>query len=184
MSTGYQIYDQSAPYFVTFQIVNWVDLFTRSTYRNIFMKSLKYCQEKKGLEVFAWVIMSNHVHLMIRSSTHDLSGTVRDLKKFSSKAFINAIKNSDESRKDWMLKIFSESNGKHQVWTHENHAEQLYSNGFIQQKLDYIHKNPVKARIVENAFDYLYSSARNYAGMEGLIEVIRVGDACNHRFFG
>ncbi len=76
MSTGYKISEKVGAYFLTFQIVGWVDIFTRKVYRDIAIDSLKYCQKNKGLEIFAYVIMSNHIHLFARSSTGDLSGEI------------------------------------------------------------------------------------------------------------
>jgi REP element-mobilizing transposase RayT len=181
MPTGYQIKDQSAAYYMTFQVVFWIDLFTRQMYREIVIESLKYCQKEKGLEIFAWVIMSNHIHLLARSSENNLSGVIRDFKKFTSKAFIEKISAADESRKEWMLRLFKHAagrqnkNGNFQVWTHENHAVEVYGNSFIQSKVDYIHDNPVRAGIVRNAQDYKYSSASAYADQEGLLEIIKVG---------
>ena len=64
--------------------------------------------------------------------------------------------------------------GKYQVWTHENHAIQLYSNEVIQQKVDYIHTNPVHNGLVEKPEDYIYSSAKNYVGEIGLLPIIQV----------
>jgi REP element-mobilizing transposase RayT len=81
MPTGYQIQDQSKPHFLTFQVVYWIDIFTRKVYRDMVINSLKYCQQEKGLEIFAWVIMSNHIHILARSSTSKLSDTIRDFKK-------------------------------------------------------------------------------------------------------
>ena len=178
MSGGYKIDDQYGTYFLTFTIVNWVDLFTRQVYRDLFLDSLRYCQEKKGLIVYAWVIMSNHLHLVISTDEGNLSGIIRDLKSFTSKSFIDAIKTENESRRNWLLKQFAFEASKHkrnkkfQIWTHHNHPIELISNKFIDQKINYIHENPVKAGIVDNAEDYKYSSARNYAGEKGLIEVV------------
>ena len=84
-----------------------------------------------------------------------------------------------ESRRDWMKLVF-EYHGKYknkqtnQVWTHENHAEHIYSQRFIEQKVDYIHNNPVRAGIVSRPEDYLYSSASNYAELDSIIEVIKL----------
>ena len=62
MSTGgYKITDQGAMYFVSFAVVGWIDIFSRKEYRDIIIESLKYCQEHKGLVIYAWCIMSNHV---------------------------------------------------------------------------------------------------------------------------
>jgi REP element-mobilizing transposase RayT len=133
------------------------------------------------MEIYAYVVMSNHVHLLVRSDIDDLSGTIRDFKKFTSKAIIEAIEtNSQESRREWMLRLFAHAakrqnkEGKYQFWTHENHAELIYSNSFIEQKLSYIHENPVRAGLVDFAENYLYSSARNYADMEALIEIDKI----------
>ena len=61
MSTGYQIEDQSALYYLTLQVVDWVDVFTRPIYRDIAIDSLRYCQQNRGLQIFGYVIMSNHI---------------------------------------------------------------------------------------------------------------------------
>jgi len=180
MPTGYKITDQTEVHFLTFGIVNWIDLFTRLEYRNILVDSLKYCQENKGLEIYAWVIMSNHVHILCRSNMGDLSGTIRDLKKFTSRSFWEIINSPVESRSNWMVNIFRFEASKHsrnenyQIWTHDNHAEEIYTNKFIDQKIEYIHNNPVKAGIVFRPEDYLYSSARDYCGEKGLLEVVVV----------
>jgi REP element-mobilizing transposase RayT len=132
-----------------------VDIFTRKVYRDIVIDSLRYCQENKGLEIYTFVIMSNHIHLLIRSDIGKLSDT---------------IDSESESRREWMLNLFEfaakqhKRNEKYQIWTHENHAELIYSDKFIFQKIDYIHENPVRAGIVEKAEDYLYSSAGSFAG--------------------
>ena len=180
MSTGYQIQEQDELHYVTFQVVKWIDLFTRKVYRDIVIDSLRFCQANKGLEIYAFVIMSNHVHLLVRSSIGHLSDTIREFKSFTAKQILQAIQTESESRKEWMLNLFEFSakqhkrNEKYQIWTHENHAEIIYSNKFINQKINYIHENPVRAGIVENASDYLYSSARDYAGKSSLIDVILV----------
>jgi len=180
MSTGYKITEQDRLYFVTLQVVEWIDIFSRESYRKIIVQNLRYCQKNKGLEIYGWVLMSNHMHALLRSNTGDLSGTLRDFKSFTSKKIIEEIESSSESRKDWMLRLFKETAYKHkrnstfQFWTHENHAELIYSNKFIEQKLDYIHKNPIRAGIVSNADDYVYSSARNYAGEKGLLNVTQL----------
>jgi len=177
MSAGYQIEDQSALYYLTLQVVDWIDVFTRPIYRDIIIDSLKYCQKNKGLQIFGYVIMSNHIHLIANSPEGHLSETLRDFKKFTAKTIIDSIKEGNESRRDWMLNRFEfnaqqhSRNENYQLWTHENHAVILYSNDFIQEKLEYLHNNPVRARIVEKSEDYLYSSARNYADLDGMLDI-------------
>ncbi len=176
MSTGYQIIDQKAPYFLTFQIVDWVDIFTRKIYKDIIIDSFKFMIENRKFQLFAYVIMSNHVHLIAQSEGR-LSDNIRDIKKFTCVKIIETIKAQQESRKDWLLDIFrtngesNKANKEYQVWTHENHAVLLNSNAFIKSKVDYIHNNPVRSGIVEKPEDYLYSSARNYASLKAPIDI-------------
>ena len=181
MGESYQIRDQSGLYYFTFQVVGWADIFTRQCYRDIVLDSFTYCRKKKGLELFAYVIMTNHIHTIMRSKNEKLSDLVRDFKKYNSKRILKEVAtNNKESRKDWLEMIFkyyakfNKRAGEKQLWTHENHAIVLYSNAFIIEKLDYIHTNPVKAGIVEYPEQYLYSSARNYAGLPGILDIIEL----------
>jgi putative transposase len=82
MSRKYKFNDSQKPYFVSFAVVDWVDLFTRNVYRDILVDSLRYCQKEKDLELYAWCIMLSHVHLIISSKTSDLSDIMRDMKGF------------------------------------------------------------------------------------------------------
>ena len=180
MPTGYQIKDQEALYYLTFQVVFWVDIFTRQSYREIIIDSLKHCQQAKGLEIYAFVIMSNHVHVLVRSSNGNLSSTIRDFKKYTSKRIIEEIINGTESRREWLLRLFSYSakrqnkKGNYQVWTHENHAIEVYSNTFLEEKVAYIHANPVRSGIVKSPEEYVYSSAKCYAGEKSILEIIPI----------
>ena len=129
-----------------------------------------------NLNIFAYVIMSNHVHLLIRAGQNNLSDVLRDMKTYTSKKMISSIYSEPESRREWMLKLFAHAASQHQrnenyqVWTHENHPEEIFSPSFTFQRINYIHENPVRAGIVEMPEDYLYSSARDYAGMKGLVQ--------------
>jgi len=178
MSNGYKISEQDELHFVTFQVVRWIDIFTRKVYRDIVIDSLRYCQQNKGLEVYAFVVMSNHIHAILRSSTGRLSDTIREFKSFTAKQMLDAIHQESERRSEWMLSEFEfaakkhKRNEKYQLWTHENHPIILYGNAIIQQRINYIHDNPVRSGIVANQEDYLYSSARAYAGMDCMLDVI------------
>jgi REP element-mobilizing transposase RayT len=177
MTRGYKIHDQFATYFLTFQIVQWVDIFTRQLYRDIVIDSFNFCRLNKGFELFGYVIMSNHIHLIANSKEGKLSDTIRDMKRHTSTLILEKFMEESESRRVWMDLVFKYAAGAHtrnntfQLWTHDNHPEEIISNKFLMQKLDYIHQNPVRAGIVTNPEDYLYSSARNYAGLESVCEV-------------
>ena len=183
MSRKYKIQDQSVLYFVTFTVIQWLDVFIRKEYKDIFLDSIRYCQQNKGLEVYAYCIMSSHVHMIIgQSGSQKLEDIIRDIKKFTAVKIVEAIKsNSRESRRELFIWLFERagkqnSNNKNfQFWQQHNHSIELNTNEMIDQRLDYIHNNPVEAGIVMSPEEYLYSSAVNYAGLpEKLIEVILI----------
>ena len=167
-------------YFTTSTVVDWLDVFTRPIYKHILLESLEYCQANKELEIYAWVLMTNHLHMIVDTIGSDSIGDVmRDFKKFTSKRIVKAIQeNEQESRQEWLMNRFRfrAANDKKvtnfKFWQEDNHVETIYSYDFFKQKLDYIHQNPVRQEIVAQAEDYMYSSARNYAGMDGLLNVI------------
>ncbi len=127
----------------------------------------------------AWCIMSNHLHMIVgRNRDNKIEDIIRDFKKYTSVHVCRAIENNpSESRKKWMLEIFRNEaihSNKHQkycFWQDSYHPIELSYNKIMDQKLNYTHENPVDAGIVEHAEDYLYSSARDYIGRKGLIDV-------------
>ncbi|SHE70040.1 REP element-mobilizing transposase RayT [Mariniphaga anaerophila] len=173
MSRKYKFYNPDGVYFVSFAVQGWIDVFTRNKYKNILVDNLKYCQQHKGLEIFAWCIMTNHIHLIIRAKDgYLLQDILRDFKKYTSKTIIKAIEeNIQESRKEWLMQQFKTSEG-YRFWRSDNKPVELWNNKVIDQKIDYVHKNPVEEGIVFRAEDYLYSSAADYAGGKGLLDVI------------
>jgi len=178
MSDQYTARDPDGIYFLTFTIVDWVDIFTRQSYKEIVVNSLKYCQSAKGLRLFAFCLMTNHIHLIASSNgKNKLFEIIRDFKKFTNRAIIEEIKNGNESRKKWILNKFAFA-GKYlerienfKVWQDGYHAVELTSNNFTYQKLNYIHQNPVRAGIVAEPEHYIFSSASNYSNLGGVIDV-------------
>ena len=180
MSRSYKFYNPDGLYFVSFAVVEWLDVFTRNLYKDILVESLAYCQQKKGMEIVAWCIMTNHVHLIFRSIKGQRPELLLgDFKRFTSKAIVMAIKeNPQESRKEILLEQFRKaalksSNVKHyQFWQHDNKPIELWSNSVIQEKIDYIHQNPVIEGLVFRPEDYPYSSAVDYSGEKGMLDDI------------
>jgi putative transposase len=179
MPSKYVIGDHQAPHFITFSTVQWIDALSRPEIKHLILDSFRYCQAEKGLILYAYVIMSNHVHIIAAAAeSFILSDILRDLKKFTSKAIFHEIKeNPMESRKKWMIWLF-ESNGKRninnkyfQVWQQKNHPIELSNNYLMDQKLEYLHNNPVKAGLVYEPQHYVFSSAIDYAGGRGLIPI-------------
>ena len=181
MSDKYKIKDNEAAYFITLTTVGWVDVFTRRNQKLAIVNSIKYCQKHKGLVIFAWCLMPSHLHMLCRVEVEGgLSDLLRDFKKFTSKQVVQLVMEEPESRREWMLSHFKDAcshltrSQNYKVWQDGNHAVEVFSNTFIYEKLDYIHQNPVEDMIVANAEDYLFSSARNYAGLDFLIDVITI----------
>ncbi|HTF82404.1 MAG TPA: transposase [Cytophagales bacterium] len=176
MAFAYSIKDPGAVHFVTFTVHQWADVFTRQLYIDEFLSSIKYCQEHKGLEVYAWVVMSNHVHMILRAQDENLSDVIRDLKKYTSKNIYKAIADHPkESRKEWLLRVLSHED---RIWFWEEgyHGEQIFDVGFYESKLNYIHMNPVRAGIVEKEEEYLNSSASAiYGTRAGKINLSKFG---------
>ena len=81
MSTKYKINNPEGIYFISFAVVNWIDVFTRKDYKDIFVDSINYCINNKGLKVYSWVIMTNHIHLILSANNGNLSDIIRDFKK-------------------------------------------------------------------------------------------------------
>lgn len=169
MSRKYKFREANGAYFISFATVYWIDVFTRVDYFDIMIESFDYCRKQKGLELYGYCIMPSHVHLIFRSSLGDPSGLIRDLKGFTSKKILKAIEeNPQESRKEWLLWMFEKAGKKNsnvqfrQFWQQNNQPIEIWSLKVFEQKLNYIHNNPLVAGFVTNPIDWKYSSARNY----------------------
>ena len=154
------------PFFVTFPVVGWIDVFTRAEYCDLFLSSLDFCRKHKGLKVYAYCVMSSHVHLIISHEESRLPDILRDLKSFTAKQIIAAIEsNPQESRRDWMLHMFKffanqkAQNSEYQFWQKTSFPIELITAAVFDQKVDYIHQNPVKAMLVNDETAFVYSSA-------------------------
>ena len=184
MSRNYKFHNPEGTYFVSFAVVEWIDVLTRNEYKDILLESLSFCQQNKEMEVFAWCIMTSHLHLVFRSACENKPEDILgDFKRFTSRKVVQAIiENPKESRKDWLLEQFSKaaeqsSNvNKYQFWRHDNKPIELWSNKVITEKITYIHNNPVEEGLVFRPEDYVYSSARDYSGEKGLLNNVIVLD--------
>ena len=182
MSRNYKFYNNSGLYFVSFATINWIDVFTRQIYFDVLADSISYCRTKKGMELYAYCFMPNHVHLLFRSANEDPSGLIRDFIKHTSKKVMEAIENNaQESRKEWLLWMFRRAGNKNatttksQFWQQHNRPIELWSEKVIKQKIDYIHNNPIESGFVCNAEDWKYSSARNFQDDFTVLEIDNTG---------
>jgi putative transposase len=165
MSEKYRFYEGGL-FFITMTVVGWIDVFTRKKYADEIIKNLNYCIDHKGLEVYEFCIMSNHVHMICSAKDGQVGRIIRDFKSFTAKEIIRLIEeNPVESRKEWMLYMFrffakkTSPKCEFQFWLHSNHPVALESNYRLKQRAGYIWYNPVKAGIVREPQHYFYSSA-------------------------
>jgi REP element-mobilizing transposase RayT len=178
MSSKYKFSDQDKLYFISFAVINWIDVFVRKEYKDILIDSFKHCIKNKGLKIYGWCIMTSHVHMIIGSKKDKLEDIVRDMKKHTSLELKAAIKNNNqESRKEWiiwMMERAGKKNGNNkdwQFWQQHNNPIEMKDQEMFDKTLDYIHRNPVVAGFVMKPEDWKYSSARDFCGMKGLVEL-------------
>lgn len=172
----YKFGESTGAYFISFATVYWIDVFTRDMYFSVITASLDYCRKNKGMEIYGYCIMPSHIHLIFRSAEADPSGLIRDFKGFTSRKMLKTIEeNAQESRKEWLLWMFEKAAKKNsnvknrQFWQQNNKPIELWSLKVFEQKLNYIHNNPVISGFVTNPVDWKYSSARNYASNDDTI---------------
>ncbi len=177
MSEKYKIRDHGWPYFVTFTVERWIDVYTRDMYRNIFVDSLNYCITTKGLVVHAWVLMTNHAHLLVNTNDQPIENIVRDFKRHTSKLTFNTIESNIQESREWITWLFKKSGERNvmnkdmQFWQNGYHPIHCWNKELIEQKIHYIHQNPVRAGFVEHDYEWKYGSARHYATGVGLVKI-------------
>lgn len=170
--------DPQACSYITFNTVDWVDIFVRPVYKQIIVDELNCCIVSKGLIVYSWCLMSNHLHLLARNNDPGgLARIERDFKRVTTNKILEALDDETDLRKDWMLSRFEQCSHnlkrieKFQVWqTCSNPSFIDFKQVFkLKEKVLHIHENPVRDRIVDIPENYVFSSARDYAGEKGLV---------------
>ena len=169
----YRIYESSYPHFLTCTIVGWLPIFARPPIVNIILDSWRFLQKERELQLFGYVIMENHLHLI--ADAPDLAKIVKNFKSFTARQIIDWLGASQDTgvldQLQW-LKLAHKTQSEYQVWQEGSHPEEISSNAMMLQKLEYAHNNPVKRGYVDEPVHWRYSSARNYAGQPGLIDVV------------
>ena len=172
MSERYK-FEEGYAHFITFAVVGWVDVFTRREYAEFLLENLAHCRMKKGLLLYDFVIMPNHVHLIAAATEGSLGEIMRDFKTYTSKELVKRIaSNPLESRKEWMLRLFREygaanpQNKEHQFWQQSNRPSILDRPELFDQRRNYLRENPVRAGLVNDATAYMWSSANPRLDLE------------------
>lgn len=152
-------------YYITIVVYNRLQIFTSPSFIIPLIDSLNFYRYNLDFKILGYVIMPDHVHLIIwPQGAATISDIMRDFKTFTSKRIINQAK--AEKRKDWVqaFQLAGEQTGrsKNKVWQDAYWDKIIFTQKFLQQKLDYMHLNPVRAGLVNDLAAYPYSSYRNY----------------------
>jgi len=156
--------NENRMHFVTLTVIEWIDIFTKPEYFKVIIDSLKYCRKNKGLLLYEYTIMSNHLHLIVRAKEgHRLSQIISDFKKHTTREIIKLL---EKDNRKYILNLIRNSYSKkegydNQIWQRENYPEVIFSEKFFVEKLNYIYKNSVKKEYVDKPEDWVYCSARN-----------------------
>jgi REP element-mobilizing transposase RayT len=172
MRSRYKVCDDAYPYFMTCTIVGWLPVFTRPFAVKEVLDSWCFLQRNKRLAIYVYVIMENHLHLI--ASSNDLAKEIGDFKSYVARRIIDqleAVRASDMLRQLQYFKAPNKVDREHQLWQEGSHPQMIQHNEMMWQKIEYMHNNPLRRGYVDDPLHWKYSSARNYAGMPGLIDV-------------
>lgn len=168
----YKIFENEYPHFLTCTIVGWLPVFTRPEAAKIGLDSWQFLQDSDRIQLFGYVILENHLHLV--AAADDLSKEIGDFKSFTARRIIDLLEQRGEKS---LLKQLQEFKALHktdrtyQLWQEGSHPQQIQDDRMMRQKLDYTHYNPVRRGYVDDPVHWRYTSARNYAGLPGLLPV-------------
>jgi len=169
----YKIDQQNAPHFVTLTVLHWIPVFTRPQTVGILLNSLSFLMSE-GLKVYAYVILENHLHLIVQSE--HLGRDIARFKSYTAKELILYLTEHNVRTILDQLMFYKKAH-KHdcayQFWQEGAHPELIQDEEMMYQKVDYIHQNPVKRGYIDHARHWRYSSARDYEGESGLIDICR-----------
>ena len=167
----YKIIHPEQAHFITLTVLHWIPVFTRTETVNILLDGLKHLSQE-GLIVYAYVILENHCHLVVQSKALDRD--IARYKSYTAKQIIQYLAKNKVKPILEQLAFYKKAHKNdraYQFWQEGVHPELIQGDDMMRQKIDYIHLNPVKRGYVDKAEHWRYSSARNYLGKSGLLEV-------------
>lgn len=170
----YKVFEETYPHFVTCTVIHWIPIFTRIESTNIIFESLKYLQKSDNLKIYSYVILENHLHMII--SSDDISKTMKKFKSFTAKELIKLLQKSNAKTILDQLAFYKKAHKTqttYQVWQEGFQPKLIKDEKMMIERINYIHNNPIKRGYIEKAKHWRYSSARDYEDIEGLIEVER-----------
>ncbi len=169
----YRIFETEYPYFMTSTIVAWLPVFSQPRYVEIILDSWRFLQRERGIQIFGFVIMENHLHWIAQGP--NLAEQVGRFKSFTARRILDDLEASGRETLLEQLRFYKlrhKVDQRHQLWQEGSHPEQILGDEMMLQKLEYTHQNPVRRGYVDEPVHWRYSSARNYEGMAGLLDVV------------
>ncbi len=166
----YKSSEENALYFITCTVVKWLPILDHYDVVEIVVESLKFLVQKKSLKIYGYVIMKNHLHLIV--SCEKLSDRVRDFKSYTSRKIFELF---EKKNSEFYIAAFkNERKNKRSIWMEGYHPQLIFSVEMFEQKLIYIHSNPVRKGYVDKPEDWQYSSARNFSGKSYVLGITRL----------
>ena len=168
----YVILEPEKPHFLTCTVVEWLPVFTRPNAVQILLDSWHHQRAHDDLRLYGYVILENHLHFVAQAPR--LDKCVSSFKSYTAARLIELLEASKAERLLSRLRFAKrahKTDREYQFWQEGSHAEVVFSETVMREKLDYIHQNPVKRGYVDLPEHWRYSSARDYAGQRGLMEI-------------
>ncbi len=168
----YKIYEPTHPHFITCTVLNWIPLFTRQESVEILLESFRYLQQNDGLKLYAYVILENHLHIVAQSN--DIAKSMAKFKRHTARELIRLLQKENVKTILDQLAFYKKahkSDREYQLWQEGLQPKLIQTDAMMISKINYIHQNPVKRGYVDESSHWRYSSARDYEGMSGLLEI-------------
>jgi len=170
----YKIYEPAYPHFITCTVLHWIPLFTRKESVEILLESFKYLQQTDNLKLYAYVILENHIHIIAQSD--NIGQSMAKFKRHTARQLIKLLEQENVKTILDQLAFYKKahkSDRTYQVWQEGLQPKLMQTDAIMINKIKYIHQNPVKRGYVDEDKHWRYSSARDYEGVNGLLEVER-----------
>jgi putative transposase len=170
----YRFLGDDAPYFMTMTVNHWLPVFTRPDTVDIVLDSWRWLQQHEDFRLHGYVILENHLHLVARST--DISANIKRSKSYTARKIIDYLQQRNVRGLLDLMALFKrvhKAESTYQFWEEGSHPQRIESETVMRQKLDYMHHNPVKRGFVDLPEHWRWSSARDYAGQPGLIDIDR-----------
>ncbi len=171
----YKIYEPTYPHFMTCTVLHWIPLFTNQQSVQILIDSLKHLQQSDNLKIYAYVVLENHLHLV--ASSDDIAKSIKKFKSYTAKEMLNLLQKQNIKTILDQLAFYKKAHKQettYQVWQEGMQPKLIQTEQMLREKINYIHNNPIKRGYVDEAKHWRYSSARDYEGVSGLVEIERM----------